>query len=381
MADATAEEATEALTNRLETAAAELDAAERAVAEEGESALQAVAETYEAFLSFINENDGKATGSGRDAFRAYVAFQDELVARIERLPDDLPAREAFEAVGEVLDKRRLSPADMDRARSALEPAAEKASLLDDRRAAQSRYRRARSAVVDRLREVESAIEDRSRLLEYADADLEGDLAPLRNPVMAYNEAVHEAFRRFKRTASARELLDLLAIGADYPLVGLEPAPNRLAAYLREQPVGHEPVSRLVELAGYSASKLAHYVDNPDRFRATVAANRTYLDRLDADPLTVEWPPPPAAELRFRARELIAVVDRFAPERVVATLHELRDLTREPRYERLRQSAVAQARLRAEEREQLRSGRVQQTLESLQAERERLQAALEAHPKR
>ncbi len=381
MPDATATPATDGPVAQLAAAADEVERAEAAVEEAGEAALRAVADAHESFLAFIEENDGKATGSGREAFEAYVAFQDELVTRVERLPDDLLAREAFERVGELLDKRRLSPDDMERAREALEPAAAKAVLLEDRRAARRRYRRARSAVTGRLREVESAIDRRERLLDHAEADLDADLTPLRGPVSAYDDAVREAFREHKRSAPARELLDVLDAAGDYPLVPLEPAPDRLARYLRSHPAGGEPVHRLLELADYTPSKLEHYVEDPATFRATVAGHRAYLRGLDAGPLTVGWPPPPAAELRFRARELVAVVDRFAPEPVVARLHELRDLTRSPEYGRLREAAAARERLDPGELERLRSGAVAEELERLRDQRDRLNAALEAHPER
>ncbi|MFB6352860.1 MAG: hypothetical protein ABEJ92_02125 [Halobacteriales archaeon] len=380
MSDAAPAETTGRI-ERLEAAADELERAESAVAAEGEAALRELESAYEDFLSFIDENDGRATGSGREAFQAYVAFQDELVSRVERLPDDLLAREAFETVGELLDKRRLSAEDMERAREALEPAAEKAALLEERREARRAYRDARRAVEARLREVEAAIEERERLLGFADAELDADLGPLREPVAAYNDAVREAFATFKRSAPARAVLDLLDAAGAYPLVDLEPAPEPLAGYLRSSPVGEEPVSRLVELANYTPSKLNHYVDDPDRFRATVTANRTYLDRLDADGLTVDWPPPPADELRYMARELVAVVDRFAPADVAARLHELRDLARTDAYDRLREAAVAAERLDAEERERLTSGAVERELEALREERDRLRAALEDHPER
>lgn len=379
MADAAVGETTNDAIDWLEAAAAELERAEQAVADDGEAALRAVAEAHDEFLGLIDEYDGRATGSGREAFQAYVDFQDELVKRLERLADDLLAREAFEQAVEVLDKRRLSADDMERAREALEPAAEKAALLADRRAARRRYRRARSAVAARRREVETAIEERDRLLEYADADLDTDPGPLHDAVTAYNQDVREAFREFKRSASARDLLDLLDTAARYPLVGLEPAPDPLVTYLRSHPVGEHPVDRLLEYADYSPSKLAHYVDDPGRFRATVAANRTYLIALDGGALTVDWPPPEAAELQFRARELVAVVDRFASADTVAALHGLRDLARDRDYNRLREAAVAQEHLDAHQRERLRTGAVSRELEGLREERDRLSAALETYP--
>jgi len=379
MADAATTESTDDLAADLEAAAADLERAERAVEREGEAELRALAETHERFLTFIDDYDGRATGSGQEAFRNYLSFQDELVRRVERLPDDLLHREAFERVGDLLDKRRLSRDDMARARETLAPAAETAAKLSARRDARKRYRRARSAVERRRREVDAAIDERGALLAFADVDLEADLAPLREPVEAYNAAVRSAFAAYSREAPAVDVLDLLDAAAAYPLVDLEPAPPALAGYLRAEAVGAEPITRLVELADYSPSKLAHFVDDPGRFRAVVAANRTYLDRLDATALEVAWPPPPAPTFRFLARELVAVVDRFADEAPVARLHELRSLTRDPAYERLRESAVARDRLDADERERLRSGSVSAEVDALRDERDRLDALLEAHP--
>ena len=381
MADATAATEADDAVARLERLAAELERAEAAVEAEGEAALREVADARQRLLDLVDEADGAATGSGREAFRNYVQFQEDLVQAVERLPDDLLAREAFEAVVEVLDKRRLTAEDMERARETLEPAAERAALLERRDEARRRYRRARSAVRARLREVEATIDEVRDLLSFADVDLDADVSRLREPVEAYDEAVREAFGDLRSSASARELLDLLDAAAAYPLVDLGPPPEPLASYLREHPAGEEPVRRLVELAGYSPSKLAHYVDDPDTFRARVGANRRFLDGLDAEPLTVGWPPPPADELRYRARELVAVVDRFAGEGVVARLHALRDLAREPAYGRLRRTAVARERLDETDLDRLRSGAVEDRLEALRGTRERLERALEEHPQR
>ena len=387
MADATAVDAestvaeAEDAVGRLERLATELERAEAAVEAEGEAALRAVAEAHDELLALVDEADGSATGSGREAFKAYVAFQEDLVSTVERLPDDLLEREAFEAVVDELDKRRLSPADMERARETLEPAAERADLLDRRAEARRRYRRARNAVEGRRREVEAAIEEREALLAFDDVDLDADVGPLREAVAAYDDAVREAFRSHLASSSAREVLAALEAAAAYPLVDLAPPPGALATYVRRHDVGEEPVHRLVELADYSASKLSHYVDDPATFRERVGGHRRYLEGLDAEPLTVGWPPPEAGRLRFLARELVPVVDRLDGEAAVARLHELRDRTREPAYERRRATAVARERLDDVARERLASGAVEAELEALRATRDRLEAALDEHPER
>lgn len=381
MADASAARAADDPVARLERLATELERAEAAVEAEGETALRRVSKAHERVLSLVDEADGTATGSGREAFEKYVEFQEELVSTVGRLPDDLLAREAFEAVVDELDKRRLSPKDMQRAREALEPAAEKAALLERRADIRERYRRARGAVATRRREVQAAIDDREELLAFADVDLEADVSALREVVEAYDDAVREAFRTFTREMRSRDVLAVLDAAAAYPLVGMDPPPEPLAAYLREHAVGEQPVHRLLELADYSTSKLAHYVEDPATFRSRVSAHRRFLEDLDAEGLTIGWPPPSSARLRFRTRELIPVVDRFADENTVARLHELRDLTREEAFERLRETAVARDRLDEGERRRLRSGAVEEELEELRATRDRLDEALEAYPER
>jgi hypothetical protein len=133
---------------------------------------------------------------------------------------------------------------------------------------------------------------------------------------------------------------------------------------------------VLEYAGYSRSKLSHYVDDPDEFRRQVARNETYLSRLDATPLTVDWPPPSAAQLRHEAGELVAVVARFADESVVARARSVRDLTFRDDYDRLRRSAVARDELTEAERDRLASGAVADELARLRDERDRLRAALD-----
>lgn len=380
MADATAVEA-DSVVARLERLATELDRAEAAVETEGEAALRAVAEAHRDLLELIDEADGSATGSGREAFQNYVEFQEDLVSTVDRLPDELLERDAFEAVVDVLDKRRLTPADMERARETLEPAAQRAALLERRDEARRRYRRARSAVGSRRREVEAAIEEREKLLEFAGVDLDADVSALRDPVEAYNRAVRQAFRSFIESASARQVLAALDAASAYPLVAIDAPPAALVDYLRDHSVGAEPVHRLVELAEYSPSKLDHYVEDPATFRDRVGTHRRYLDGLGAEPLTVRWPPPEAGRLRYWARELVPVVDRLDGEAAVARLRDLRDLTREPVYDRLRATAVARDRLDEADRKRLQSGAVQTELEELRETLDRLVATLDEYPER
>ncbi|MFW5918187.1 MAG: DUF7118 family protein, partial [Haloferacaceae archaeon] len=110
-----------------------------------------------------------------------------------------------------------------------------------------------------------------------------------------------------------------------------------------------------------------------------ATHRTYLERLSADPFTLAWPPVPAGELRFRARELRSLVARFAPAETVARLREVRDLPRTEEYERLRTVATALSELDEHQRERLASGAVERDLERARQRREEIEAALAKTP--
>lgn len=367
---------------------ADLEAAEadyREVREEieriGEDRVERVAETYREFADLLDAYEGRATGSGGEVFEAYVEFEGELAALEEDLSDDLLEREAFEEAADALDRRRLAERDFERARELLSPAADVAALLDERARARERHREARDRIERRIAELDGRIRELDSLLAFADADFDAPVSAIREPVEAYDGAVAEAFADFKADASAREVVEFVDATDAYPLVPFRSPPGELRSYLREHGTGEEPIPTLIEYADYSFSKLEHYVDDPGEFKGVVGANRTYLERLDAGPLTVGWPPPPAERLRFRVRELVAVVGRFAPDDVIRRLHDVRALSRRADYERVRETARADDELDAAERERLRSGAAERERDRLRGKREEFAATLEEYPER
>lgn len=364
--------------SRLEAAAEELRSVEAEIESVGGNRVARLADAHGRFDDLLSRYREPASGSGREVFESYLQFQGELDEFVESLPDDLLHREAFEDAEDLLDRRRLEERDFDRARDALSPATQVADLIDAREAAVRRYREARHAVQARLDELQGRIDDLESLLAFEDVDLDAPVERLREPIDAYESSVAEAFRTFRAEASARRVLDLLEAADAYPLVDFPEPPEDLRRYLRANPAGEEPLTTLREWAGYTASKLGHYVEDPRRFRAAVAGNRAYLSRLDAEPLHVGWPPPPAGELRFRARELVAVVERFAPESTVEHLHAVRELARQEDYDSLRRAARAREALSEDDRRRIRDGTLHEELESLRAERDRLDAALDEH---
>lgn len=346
----------------------------------GEARLRDLASAYRNFEKLLERHEDTATGYGD--FQEYVAFQEELEAFVDRLDDDLLARDAFEAADDELQKRRLSTDDFENAREALEPARELVDRYDDWRDAATRYREARAAVKRHKRDLDERIADLRRVLSLGAADLDAPVERLREPIVAYNEAVRDAFTEFKRETSAREVFDFVETTRAYPLVEYRQPPARLREFVDRADLGEESIPKLLEYADYSQSKLDHYVDEPHELKRHVATNRTYLERLDAGPLVVAWPPPPASKLRWHAREFVAVVARFAPEDVVAKARTVCELARDPEeYGRLREAAHALDELDDDERERLQSGEVTAELDRRRAERDRLVEALDEYSER
>ena len=370
-----ADEEVDDLLAELHEATERVEELEARVEELGESELERVADAYNGATRLLDRYEERATDY--DDFEGYVEFQEAFVDFVEGLPEDLPAREGFEAADETFQKSRLDATDFEHAREQLADAREYASLLSSYREARQRRSDAEHAVRSRLRDLEDRVDHLERTLALGAADLDAPVEELRDPIETYDGAVREAFESFKREASAREVFALLEAAASYPLVEFREPPTRLREYVRSSEAGAEPIPKLLEYADYSASKLDHYVAEPHELQRHVATNRTYLTRLDAEPLTVEWPPPPASKLRYRTREYEAVVRRFAPEATVAALRAVRRLATDPgRYGDLREAAHAIDELDEEQRSMLERGAVEPALRAAREKRDRLRAALD-----
>jgi hypothetical protein len=371
------EAATRDLVDELSSAHAAYEEAAERVTERGERDLRAVTDAHDRATTLLDKYEDRATGTGD--FEGFIEFQETFDAFVEGLDDDLPHREAFETANETFDKRRLSGSDFAAARDALAPAAELTDLLAERDTRRERYRDARRRVAARRDDLDDRIDDLEQLHALGDIDLDAPVETLREPIETYNDRVAGAFASFTRETSVRELLRFVVTTDHYPLVSFRQPPADLEEYVENSPVGTESLPQLLEYADYSSSKLDHYVDNPEELKQHVAVHRSYLDGLDAQPLIIGWPPPPADECRFLTRELVSVVGRFAPEETVTRLREIRAFARTERYDRLQRAAAARAELTADERTRLAEGRVERDLERARTERDRLNEALTTHP--
>ncbi len=375
-------EESEATLDRLEDAIARRERVDgRIDALGGEDDVERGAEAYRQAEKLLDHYADRATGTGRENFAAYVQLEGQFGQLVENLPEDLVNRDAFEDAWETIDKRRLSAEDFERASDALEPAHQYVERLDEREAARTELREARKAATSRIEAIDDEIDRLERLQELASVDLDAPVDRIREPIAAYNESIEDAFATYRSSASAREVFDFLDRTRWYPLVPFERPPADLREFVASNPAGESTIPKLLEYAEYSRSKLAHHVDDADELKRQVATQRTYLDRLDAEPLTLSWPPTPAAQLRYAIRERRPLVARIADDVTtdddpVALLRTVRTLTRDPDYDRLQTAATARADLTANERSRLADGRIEVDLEALRREREQLRTTLE-----
>jgi len=354
------------------------DARER-VEEFGEPKLQRLADVYREFLSILERYEEDVTDDGGD-YQTNIEFQSQIAEVSEHISDDLLLSETFEECEEYLQQRWFSESDFEHVYEQLQPVADLVGRLEERDEALAAYREARRDVEYRIREIDGESSELERLSRLGDADLDAPTERLREPITTYNEAVTGAFASFRRENSARTVLEFVASMDAYPLVPFEQPPGELLAYVREREPGTETIGTLIEYAGYSRSKLDHYVEDPGALKQTIGGKQTYLDRLDAEPLRIDWPPPAASELTYRCQELTAALNRCAPDTVEA-LRAVAALPRGTDYERLHNSAQARTNLSEDERDRIASEDIEAQLDSLRTERERLAAALEAYPDR
>jgi len=336
----------------------ELARIEARIAEIGRDRIEAAADTYRQAHRVLDQYEDDAVGTGD--FGSYVQFRGEFGEAVD-VDEDALAADAFAAADEAVDKRRLSEADFAAAREALEPAGEYVDLLTDRDDALDEYRAARKKAREARKALDARLDELREVAEMADADLDADVEAVRAPVESYNDAIREAFTDFYQSASARDVFAFLDRADGTPFVDADVPPTDLREYVDEYEAGEEPLPTLLEYADYSNSKLEHYVDDPGALRTAVAVHRTYVERLDAEPLTLDWPPAAGDELAYEIDELIPLVSRVAGDETVATLRSVRELARDEAYARRRRAAVVRDGLDEPELDLIRTGEIDDRL--------------------
>lgn len=350
-------------------------------AEPDVESLTTVAEAYREITTVFDRWEDRATDF--DDFEGYVKFRDDLAETLSTIPDSVPHASTIEEAAETVKTdsvtSSLSKRDFETARDELEPLRADTERYEILQSARESYRTAYRDLRRRLDELDTKRDDLRRLRRLAEADLDAPVENLRDPIKVYNRAVEDSFASFRRESPARRILTFVDATEQYPLVSFDSPPEDLLEYVRTEAAGEHTLDELVEFSEYTRSKLDHYVDDADLLKRRIATNRTYVDRLSAEPLTIEWPPPPADELRFLVNELVSIVDRFAEDETVATLRTVRQLANLDEYEQLRTAAVARDQLTDAERARIEEGTLEADLESVGRSIDRLERVLESAP--
>jgi hypothetical protein len=371
-ADTTTE--TGALVDRLERTERQVFAAQARVEEFGQEDIEQLADAYRAFTGLLDRYEDQVVGDAGDV-QTIVEFQSQVAEVYGNIPSDTLLYATFKESADYLKQKYFTESDFEHVREQLEPVGDIVARLDEYQQRQREYRDVRQAVRREIRSLRERISESERLVELSDADLDAPTDRLREPIETYNERATQAFQAFVEDEPSREVVATLDAMEAYPLVPFESPPDTLTTYLQTTEPGEMPVPKLLEYTRYSRSKLRHYVDDPGRFERVVGGQETFLSRLDAEPLRIDWPPPTSEGLRYRCRELTAALNRIAPS-VVEQLRAVAALPRATDYERLHHSATASQQLTDEDRRQLRSGDIEATLTDLREQRDRLQQALD-----
>ena len=364
----------------LEQAVTEYIEATQAVNEYGEEQLRTVEERYETVRKLLLKYRDEATDTGIREYVSYAEFKTKFESFVSNLDDDFPRRQAFERAFDTIDKRRLSENDFEQAHEHLKPVKQLAARLEQRETTRNKLIEARNRVEGQITETQEEISRLEQKIELGEADFDAPIEQLKGPIEIYNSAVTEAFTEIRRNQPVEKLLRVVERTRYYPLVPVKLPPKDLRSYLRKPEIRELSVSKLLEYADYSNSKLSHYVTDPREFKRHIATNRTYLKGLNADPALLDWPPDEADKLAFRVRELRSALGSLLSEEAIAALREIKEMTaNRSEYDRIRNAAKATFELDEEDRRQLKDGTIQQELQRQRDLLQDLKAELESAP--
>ncbi|MDX1745070.1 MAG: hypothetical protein R3324_03965, partial [Halobacteriales archaeon] len=282
---------------------------------------------------------------------------------------DVTDRTAFEDALSRFDRRIIREKDFRRARSDLTSVKQVSETLSEAEELASQLTNERGRLSSRLRKWRH---DRSQVqsrLSDLEAVTDVDPEPLVAARSSYNDRVREEFDSFAETAPA---IDVARVGYKARLVPLADVPpitdEAALSVLEDAGFATETVPTVLEYAGYSDSKLSHYVDRPGSFRSQLPVS--WFETIDGEAFTIAADAT-GDDVRHRAPALVKVIDAFATPETIAELRTLRDLAARGEYDRMRRAR----RLAADDAPgDVESARSQ--LRDLEAVIERAEAAIE-----
>lgn len=317
----------------VETTIETLEDAHAEITSVGVETARSTREYYDRFAALVDRYREEATGTGE--FESYVAFQEKMVDLLDRIdPETVYRAEDFEHAIDRFERRIIREKDFRRAERDLSAVRELVETIETAEELQAELEDERGRLESRRRELRSRLRTLEREIQDADRIEDVDPSELVSTIEAYNACVEDEFTEFLHSAPAIEVAGLGQKAADLPLVDVAPPDPAAVELLQSMDLGRETVPTLLEYAGYSDSKLAHYVDDPVEFRRTLP--RAWFETLSADDFSVSMDES-GAVMRYKLPELIRIVGEFADEECVGRLRKLHTLAETGEYDPMRRA--------------------------------------------
>lgn len=341
--------------------------------DEGIEAVREARDIYHDLQRYIDRYREPATGHGD--FESYIEFQSVLAEIEEQLDDDVYGERWFRKAIQRFESRTLrekhfrrAEKDLQEIRELVEAFERAMELEDELRSERGRLRKRRRELQNEIKRLESRIRDAR---EAPDADA----SRLESLLDKYNKSVEREYGSWLSSAPAIEVVRHAYRASRMPLVEADGVDGRSVEALQESGVGDESVERLLEFAGYSDSKLQHYVDDPRTFRDKLPT--AWFRVADAEPYKLSLDMEEGVVERL-VPELVSVVSEFASERTIEVLRQIGDLARNGRYSEMRQALEARQRTGGEDVESLLEEKqsLEREVEDVEEDTQRIEDALD-----
>jgi len=336
--------------------------------------------------STIVEFDGKPN---KYVYRVELVKQLDKIARKIQNSSKLSAEdiEKFDLVLSFLKKWRFTSAKD--ALKTIEPLAglrvKKKGLVED-------YRKGHNRLKERRKTLKREISRLEGLVEYPDVD-EEDIALQRELLQDYNLKISELMRGFVQESSSREVIKTGLDALYHPELRFphpydQQSASELYIFLRSEKIGDEPVYKLLEYYRYSQDRLAHYLDDPARFKEVAESNVAWLESLN------ELGKRSTAKIAFgddgasinmqitRVIPFISKIGKFTnidPDDAVEYLLSLRKFIASGKYEVILESDRLKGIYTTDEIQKMKDGGLGEEVESLKDELKEIEEELEVIP--
>lgn len=351
----------------------ELEESRRAVDVAGRREVEAARSIYNRLSNYIDRYEEPAKGHGD--FESYLEFQSVLAEIEEELSDDVYGKEAFENALGRFESRTLRAKHFERAKNDLKEVQDVVESLEREEHLVDELETETGRLRKRRREIENELQDLDERISHAKEATNVEYQELKELVEKYNQRVEEEFRSYISSASAVDVARLARKLSNMPLLPTPAIEDGAVDVLESPGVKDESVDRVLEYAGYSNSKLEHYVDRPEEFRKKVP--EAWFRTADAGPFKLSLDEREGVVER-KIPELVRVISIFSGEETVRVLRKIGDLARKGEYSELRSAHKADQRSGGKDPGTLREKKeeLRKEIEEIDRELERISEVLD-----